>query len=133
MERNCRSQSTDRNLKLFWAACRLAEGNVPVSEARDAFGRATQLSAEMAAREKLVFGLCQIQGVEAGTFLERTGYSLRELMGECLDHYMSAGLLDWDESRLRLTRDGVLVSDSLWPPLLQTSPVRWTGAGNEPS
>ena len=94
---------------------------------------ATQLSAEMAAREKLVFGLCQIQGVEAGTFLERTGYSLRELMGECLDHYMSAGLLDWDESRLRLTRDGVLVSDSLWPPLLQTSRVRWTGAGKEPS
>ncbi len=30
-------QSTDRNLKLFWAACRLAEGNVPVSEALDAF------------------------------------------------------------------------------------------------
>ena len=30
-------QSTDRNLKLFWAACRLAEGNVPVENALDAF------------------------------------------------------------------------------------------------
>jgi hypothetical protein len=29
-------QSTDRNLKLFWAACRLAEGNVPVADALDA-------------------------------------------------------------------------------------------------
>ncbi|WP_167131777.1 bifunctional DNA primase/polymerase [Paramicrobacterium chengjingii] len=32
----------DRNYKLFWAACRLAEGNVPVSEAMDALVRAEQ-------------------------------------------------------------------------------------------
>ncbi|MBN8883031.1 MAG: bifunctional DNA primase/polymerase [Salana multivorans] len=30
-------QTTDRNLKLFWAACRLAEGNVPIEDALDAF------------------------------------------------------------------------------------------------
>jgi len=78
------------------------------------------LSTEMAARERLVFGLCQIQGVEAGEFLERTGYPLGELMGEYLEQYTSQGLLDWDESMLRLTRDGLLVSDSLWPPLLQS-------------
>ncbi|WP_342373033.1 bifunctional DNA primase/polymerase [Propioniciclava soli] len=29
-------QATDRNLKLFWASCRLAEGGVPVSDAVDA-------------------------------------------------------------------------------------------------
>ncbi|MFP6750188.1 MAG: radical SAM family heme chaperone HemW, partial [Pirellulaceae bacterium] len=78
------------------------------------------LSAEMAARERLVFGLCQIQGIEAGEFLEQTGYPLRELMGEYLEQYTSQGLLDWDESMLRLTRDGLLVSDSLWPPLLHS-------------
>lgn len=32
----------DRNYKLFWAACRLAEGNVPVSDALDALLRAEQ-------------------------------------------------------------------------------------------
>lgn len=32
----------DRNYKLFWAACRLAEGNVPVFEALDALVRAEQ-------------------------------------------------------------------------------------------
>lgn len=32
----------DRNYKLFWAACRLAEGNVPVSDALDALIRAEQ-------------------------------------------------------------------------------------------
>lgn len=30
-------QTTDRNLKLFWAACRLAEENVPIEDALDAF------------------------------------------------------------------------------------------------
>ncbi|MFL0514488.1 bifunctional DNA primase/polymerase [Brevibacterium luteolum] len=30
------TQTTDRNLKLFWAACRLAEGRVPVADAVDA-------------------------------------------------------------------------------------------------
>ena len=32
----------DRNYKLFWAACRLAEGNVPVSDALDALVQAEQ-------------------------------------------------------------------------------------------
>ncbi|MGP5386948.1 bifunctional DNA primase/polymerase [Brachybacterium tyrofermentans] len=36
------TQSTDRNVKLFWAACRLAEGNVPETEALDAFASVEQ-------------------------------------------------------------------------------------------
>lgn len=35
-------QATDRNLKLFWASCRLAEGGVPVSHAVDAMVTAAQ-------------------------------------------------------------------------------------------
>lgn len=35
-------QATDRNLKLFWASCRLAEGGVPVTEAVDAMVTAAQ-------------------------------------------------------------------------------------------
>ncbi len=35
-------QDTDRNLKLFWAACRLAEGNVPVADTIDAMVLAEQ-------------------------------------------------------------------------------------------
>lgn len=36
------SQTTDRNLKLFWAACRLAEGNIPEADALDAFASVEQ-------------------------------------------------------------------------------------------
>ena len=35
-------QATDRNLKLFWASCRLAEGGVPVTDAVDAMVTAAQ-------------------------------------------------------------------------------------------
>lgn len=35
-------QASDRNLKLFWASCRLAEGGVPVSDAVDAMVSAAQ-------------------------------------------------------------------------------------------
>ncbi|MFN8183782.1 MAG: bifunctional DNA primase/polymerase [Candidatus Nanopelagicales bacterium] len=35
-------QATDRNLKLFWASCRLAEGGVPVGDAVDAMVCAAQ-------------------------------------------------------------------------------------------
>ena len=35
-------QATDRNLKLFWASCRLAESGVPVSDAVDAMVSAAQ-------------------------------------------------------------------------------------------
>jgi oxygen-independent coproporphyrinogen-3 oxidase len=79
-----------------------------------------QLSAETAARERLVLGLCQLEGVQAREFLARTGYPLSKLMGEYLEQYTRRGLLDWDECTLRLTRDGLMVSDSLWPPLLQS-------------
>ena len=35
-------QATDRNLKLFWASCRLAEGGVPLADALDAMVTAAQ-------------------------------------------------------------------------------------------
>ncbi len=35
-------QATDRNLKLFWASCRLAEGGVPLTDALDAMVTAAQ-------------------------------------------------------------------------------------------
>jgi len=90
----------------------LLSGRSPVSSSE-------QLSPEMVARERLVFGLCQLEGIEAGVFLDETGFSLPGLMGECLELYQAQGLLEWDKSILRLTRDGLLLSDSLWPSLLE--------------
>ncbi len=78
-----------------------------------------QLSLEMSARERLVFGLCQLEGIQAESFHAETGYSVSQLMGACLAEFQSGGFLAWDQKTLRLTRKGLLVSDSLWPSLLQ--------------
>ena len=78
-----------------------------------------QLSLEMSARERLVFGLCQLEGIQAESFHAETGYSISQLMGACLTEFQSGGFLAWDQKTLRLTRKGLLVSDSLWPSLLQ--------------
>ena len=79
-----------------------------------------QLSLEMVAREKLVFGLCQLEGIQAEKFHAQTGYSVSQLMGVCLAQYHAAGLLSWDQTTLRLTREGLLVSDAIWPSVLQS-------------
>jgi oxygen-independent coproporphyrinogen-3 oxidase len=78
-----------------------------------------QLSLEMSARERLVFGLCQLEGIQAESFHVETGYSVSQLMGACLAEFESGGFLAWDQNTLQLTRKGLLVSDSLWPSLLQ--------------
>ena len=90
----------------------VGSGMSPVSESE-------QLSPEMAARERLVFGLCQLEGVEVDEFHARTGYSVFQLMGDALAGYQARGLLYCDATTVRLTREGLLVSDSLWPSLLQ--------------
>jgi coproporphyrinogen III oxidase-like Fe-S oxidoreductase len=35
-----------------------------------------------------------------------------------LDTFLKLGLLEWVQNRLRLTREGLMVSDSLWPAFL---------------
>jgi oxygen-independent coproporphyrinogen-3 oxidase len=89
----------------------LLAGNSPVAEAE-------QLSAEDSARERLIFGLRRLEGLEASTFETETGWTLQQLGGASLEQFLESGYLRWEESRLQLTREGLLVSDSLWPALL---------------
>ena len=47
-----------------------------------------------------------------------TGYSLDVLAGEAIRRFVALGFLEDTGPRVRLTRDGLLVSDSMWPDLL---------------
>jgi oxygen-independent coproporphyrinogen-3 oxidase len=76
------------------------------------------LDAEERAREFLVFGLRRLEGVEREEFQSRTGYALDELAGATIERFVRLGMLSDDGQRVRLTREGLLVSDSLWPELL---------------
>ena len=90
---------------------RVLQGESPVAEreALDEDGRA---------RELLIFGLRRLAGVSRETFAKRTGIDLDELVGRKIGQLVEAGLLLDEGGRVRLTTEGLLVSDSIWPELL---------------
>ena len=102
-EANHRSTST-------YLRC-LREGRNPVQESE-------LLDAEMVARERLVFGLRRLEGVALTRFQRDTGYSVQQLAGDAVTRFLDMRLLEKTETHLRLTRRGLLVSDSLWPDLI---------------
>ncbi len=76
------------------------------------------MTAEEAARERLVVGLRRRGGVVAADFLAASGFTPRQLAAAAIDRWTSGGLATEADGRLRLTREGLLVSDSLWADVL---------------
>lgn len=76
------------------------------------------LEPEERARELLVFGLRRLKGVERTDFRERSGFELDQLAGEQIARFVELGMLADDGRVVRLTREGLLVSDGLWPELI---------------
>jgi oxygen-independent coproporphyrinogen-3 oxidase len=70
------------------------------------------------AREALVMYLRRIDGVGRAEFRAATGFDLDALCGEDLDWLASIGMLDLADDRVRLTPDGVFVSDSVFAELV---------------
>lgn len=94
-----------------WMA-RLFAGESPVAERE-------QLEPEDRAREALVLGLRRLEGIERHAFAQRTGFELDTLAGPSLRRHVQWGLMVDDGRRIRLSRRGLLVSDSLWPEYLR--------------
>ena len=90
---------------------RIAKGVSPVAE------QEMPSSAELA-RERLVFGLRRLEGINLSTFFEETGFELLSLGGSALQKYLIAGLLEETEGAIRLSKKGLIVSDCMWPDLL---------------
>ena len=93
---------------------RVLSGKSPVAERE-------RLDPEDRARELLVFGLRRIEGVRRDWFSARSGFDLDRLAGEPIRRHVALGLLADDGERVRLTREGLFVSDAIWPDLLQRS------------
>lgn len=91
---------------------RIAAGQSPVAESEI-------LSAEDRARELLVFGMRRLAGVNLRDFRQRTCFEVAQLAGEHLGNFIERGLLVAEPNRLRLSRAGLLVSDSIWPYFLR--------------
>ena len=70
------------------------------------------------AHERLVFGLRRLEGVNLADFHQATGKHVSELVGEPLNRLTEQGLLEITDEVIRLTKQGLIVSDSIWPHLL---------------
>lgn len=90
---------------------RVAAGESPIFEQEE-------LSGEERAHELLVLGLRRLEGVERATFAAKSGYQIDQLAGEAIRKFVELCLLSDDGSRVKLTREGLFVSDGLWPELL---------------
>jgi oxygen-independent coproporphyrinogen-3 oxidase len=86
----------------------------------DAAGDVDAMTAEQAARERLVVGLRRRDGVDRAAFREASGYEIDQLVGDGLARWVAAGFATDDAAKVRLTRGGLLVSDSLWADVLTT-------------
>lgn len=71
------------------------------------------LSPEDRAREAVMLGLRQTKGIENESFADRFGFSLRDLAGPAVERFQNEGLLESDGGRLRLTRAGRMVADTV--------------------
>ena len=77
------------------------------------------LSPEDRAREILVFALRRLEGIARADFAARSGFEIDALVGPELRRYVDLGLLSDDGRRVRLTREGLFVSDAIWPRFLR--------------
>lgn len=90
---------------------RIEAGQSPVAERES-------LNAEQRARERLVFGLRRLAGWSRREFALATGFEIEGLAGAAVQKFAELGLLDVNPEHVRLTREGLLLSDSLWPEML---------------
>jgi oxygen-independent coproporphyrinogen-3 oxidase len=86
-------------------------GQSPVAEREE-------LSSEARARELLVFSLRRIDGISRKDFYRRTKVAVEDLVAAPLKKFVDLQLLADDGERIRLTRDGLFVSDAIWPEFL---------------
>lgn len=85
----------------------------------DATGPTETLKPEARARETAVLMLRRtIVGLDRDDFLRRTGFAIDELAGPALRKHRNGGLLEDDGRRLRLTREGLFLADTVLSDLL---------------
>jgi oxygen-independent coproporphyrinogen-3 oxidase len=84
----------------------------------EASGDVDVMTDEQAARERIVVGLRRRAGIDRDAFRTASGFALDALAGEAISAWVAGGLATDDGNTIRLTRAGLLVSDTLWAPVL---------------
>jgi oxygen-independent coproporphyrinogen-3 oxidase len=90
-----------------------------VLEGTDVVGDRDTMTAVEAAQERVVVGLRRRDGLSREAFLAASGLALDAVAGAAIAGWVATGLAIDDGQRVRLTREGLLVSDSLWAEVLR--------------
>ncbi|QDT66175.1 radical SAM family heme chaperone HemW [Calycomorphotria hydatis] len=85
---------------------RLESGESPIAEIEE-------LSPEAKAREAIMLGLRQIDGIDLAEFELRTGFAFNSLVGDELDSQVEQGMVEMHDGRVRLTYEGRFLADSV--------------------
>ena len=70
------------------------------------------------AQERVVLGLRRRDGIHRAAFLAACGLALDDVAGTSIRRWTALGLATDDGEQVRLTREGLLVSDGLWAEVL---------------
>lgn len=70
-----------------------------------------ELTAQSEMEETMILGLRMMQGVSKDEFYRKYGKTLTEVYGEVIQKYVKMGLLTEDQKRIRLTEEGISVSN----------------------
>jgi oxygen-independent coproporphyrinogen-3 oxidase len=85
----------------------LEQGASPVAERE-------VLNEDQRIRERLVFGMRQIRGVDWGALGALASEPTRQSIEEKIEQHVAQGWIQRDGDWVRLTRRGLVLSDSLW-------------------
>ena len=89
---------------------------------QDGTGDRESMTSLEAAQERVVLGLRRRDGLQRSAFLTASGFQLDKVAGAAICRWSASGLATDDGERVRLTRDGLLISDSLWADVLSGEP-----------
>jgi oxygen-independent coproporphyrinogen-3 oxidase len=86
---------------------RVLAGQSPIAESEE-------LPPEGRARELVMLNLRRREGLDLGEFREQTGFDFHRLAGDALPRHVRQGLLEQTNGRVRLTREGRFLADSVF-------------------
>lgn len=92
---------------------------------RSAVEESQNMSPAELAIEQIVFGLRKLEGIDLSLWNRQTGFLLDDLVPKAvLDQLSSNGLLERSDRRIKLTRRGLMVGDSVCQQILNSFVIR---------
>lgn len=85
---------------------------------RSAVDEFERLTPEQGVRERFVFGMRQMVGVNWGALKSETEPAIGQSIERAIEKHVAAGWMIWDGDQIRLSREGLFISDALWSEYL---------------